>query len=385
MIPYGRQNINAADIAAVVSVLKSDYLTQGPQVPLFESHISGVTQSIFAVAGNSATSMLHVACLALGVDEGDIVWTSPITFVASSNSALYCGADVDFVDVDPSTANMCPIALEKKLLEAEKQGTLPKVIIPVHMAGHSCDMQAISELVVPYGIKIIEDAAHAIGGHYREQPIGSCQFSDITVFSFHPVKIITTAEGGVATTNNQQLFQAMQTYRSHGITKSAETMLRPDEGDWYYEQHHLGFNYRMTDIQAALGNSQITRLGEFVDRRNQLAKRYESLLNVLNVEFIQPLDNSYSAYHLFIVRLPTGIDRKSVFNLMRLAGICVHVHYFPVYLQPFYLQKGFEAGYCTGAERYYDNCLTLPLYPELTEGEQDFIVSTLIQIINKGQ
>ncbi|WP_434940386.1 UDP-4-amino-4,6-dideoxy-N-acetyl-beta-L-altrosamine transaminase [Shewanella sp. HL-SH8] len=382
MIPYGRQDINAADIEAVISVLNSDYLTQGPQAPLFEANICRETQANFAVAGNSATSMLHAACLALGVGKGDIVWTSPITFVASANCALYCGADVDFVDVDPSTANMCPVALEKKLLEAARLGILPKVIIPVHMAGHSCDMQAVSKLVKPYGIKIIEDAAHAIGGHYADMPIGSCQFSDITVFSFHPVKIITTAEGGVATTNCLQLSQAMQSYRSHGITKSADEMLRPDEGDWYYEQHNLGFNYRMTDLQAGLGNSQITRLSEFVDKRNQLAKRYELLLNKLDIKFIQPLNHCHSAYHLFIVRLPANIDRKSVFNLMRLAGICVHVHYFPVYLQPFYLQKGFLPGHCPGAEAYYSHCLTLPLYTELTESEQDFIVSNLTDILS---
>ncbi|MFT5760545.1 MAG: UDP-4-amino-4,6-dideoxy-N-acetyl-beta-L-altrosamine transaminase [Alteromonadaceae bacterium] len=381
MIPYGRQDLNTADIEAVISVLNSDYLTQGPQVPLFEANICRETQANFAVAGNSATSMLHAACLALGVGKGDIVWTSPITFVASANCALYCCAKVDFVDVDPSTANMCPDALEKKLLEADRLGILPKVIIPVHMAGHSCDMQAISKLIKPYGIKLIEDASHAIGGHYVDKPIGSCQFSDITVFSFHPVKIITTAEGGVATTNCPQLSQAMQSYRSHGITKTADEMLRPDEGDWYYEQHNLGFNYRMTDLQAGLGNSQITRLSEFVDKRNQLAKRYKLLLNKLDIKFIQPLNHCHSAYHLFIVRLPANIDRKSVFNLMRLAGICVHVHYFPVYLQPFYMKKGFLPGHCPGAETYYSHCLTLPLYTELTESEQNFIVSNLTRIL----
>ncbi|WP_434952534.1 UDP-4-amino-4,6-dideoxy-N-acetyl-beta-L-altrosamine transaminase [Shewanella sp. HL-SH4] len=381
MIPYGRQDLNTADIEAVISVLNSDYLTQGPQVPLFEANICRETQANFAVAGNSATSMLHAACLALGVGKGDIVWTSPITFVASANCALYCGAKVDFVDVDPSTANMCPDALEKKLLEADRLGILPKVIIPVHMAGHSCDMQAISKLIKPYGIKLIEDASHAIGGHYVDKPIGSCQFSDITVFSFHPVKIITTAEGGVATTNCPQLSQAMQSYRSHGITKTADEMLRPDEGDWYYEQHNLGFNYRMTDLQAGLGNSQITRLSEFVDKRNQLAKRYKLLLNKLDIKFIQPINHCHSAYHLFIVRLPANIDRKSVFNLMRLAGICVHVHYFPVYLQPFYMKKGFLPGHCPGAEIYYSHCLTLPLYTELTESEQNFIVSNLTRIL----
>lgn len=382
MIPYGRQDINALDIESVLQVLKSDYLTQGSQVPLFESNICGVTEASFAVAGNSATSMLHLACLALGVQKGDIVWTSPITFVASANCALYCGAEIDFVDVDPFTANMCLLALSKKLVLANKQGKLPKVIIPVHMAGHSCDMKKISELVKPYGIRIIEDAAHGIGGSYLGKPIGSCQYSDIVVFSFHPVKIITTAEGGVATTNDAGLAQQMRNYSSHGITKSKDVMLRPDEGDWYYEQHDLGFNYRMTDLHAGLGNSQIQRLGEFISRRHILVERYQEWLNDIDISIIIPLYCSVSAYHLLIAQLPQTVDRKSIFNAMRALGICVHVHYFPVHLQPFYLNLGFKAGDYPNAEYYYQHCLTLPLFPSLTKEQQEYICHSLKGLIS---
>lgn len=377
MIPYGRQNISAEDIAAVTAVLKSDCLTQGPQVPLFEQHICAVTSAKFAVAANSATSMLHLACLALGVAEGDCVWTSPITFVASANSALYCGAQVDFVDVNRFTGNMCPEALEKKLQYAKANNCLPKVLIPVHMAGHSCDMQAIWLLAQSYGVRVIEDASHCIGGSYQNTKIGACRYSDITIFSFHPVKIITTAEGGVATTNNTDLAESMMLLRSHGITKDPHVMLRPDEGDWYYEQHALGFNYRMTELQAALGNSQINRLNSFVEQRNKLVSTYLEELAKLNVTCVVPLDNSDSAYHLMIVLLPEHIERKAIFEAMRDAGIFVHVHYFPVHLQPYYLNKGFAEHDFPEAEFFYRHCLTLPLFPDLTEQEQRYILDIL--------
>jgi UDP-4-amino-4,6-dideoxy-N-acetyl-beta-L-altrosamine transaminase len=377
MIPYGHQSISQSDIDAVTTVLTSDYLTQGPQVPMFESAVATVTRAEYAVAGNSATSMLHVACLALGVLQQDIVWTSPITFVASANCALYCGAKVDFVDVDPLTGNMSAVALANKLQEAKKQGCLPKVIIPVHLCGHSCNMDVIGTLAKQYGVRVIEDASHAIGGQYQEQYIGQCQYSDITVFSFHPVKIITTAEGGVATTNCAELAKAMVFYRSHGVTRDKEMMLRPDEGDWYYEQHFLGLNYRMTDLQAALGNSQITRLDEFVAKRNQLARQYHFLLKDTGVEFVSPLDNTLSAYHLMMILLPENIARKVVFDAMRAAGICVHVHYFPVHLQPYYLNLGFAEHDFPQAEHFYRHCLTLPLYPDLSDEQLVFITETL--------
>ncbi len=381
MIPYGRQNISDEDIAAVTAVLKSDYLTQGPQVPLFEKGICAVTSAEHAVAANSATSVLHLACLALGVGQGDSVWTSPITFVASANSALYCGATVDFVDVNRLSGNMCPQALEAKLKQAKINNSLPKVLIPVHMAGHSCDMQAIGMLAKAYGVKVIEDASHGIGGSYQDAKIGACQYSDITVFSFHPVKIITTAEGGVGTTNDPLLAESMAQLRSHGIIRDSESMLRPDEGDWYYEQHTLGFNYRMTELQAALGNSQIKRLDSFVAQRNEIAKRYQLAFADLRLKCVIPLKDSLSAYHLMIVQLPEDLDRKVIFNAMRAAGIWVHVHYFPVHLQPYYLKQGFAEQDFPEAEYFYQHCLTLPLFPDLTEDELSFIIDTLRGLI----
>ncbi|GGP45000.1 UDP-4-amino-4,6-dideoxy-N-acetyl-beta-L-altrosamine transaminase [Shewanella saliphila] len=381
MIPYGRQSISTADIEAVTSVLKSDFLTQGPQVPRFESNIAQLTQSKFAIAANSATSLLHVACLALGVTKQSTVWTSPISFVASANCALYCGAKIDFVDIDPLTANMCPKALEEKLAKASKNDSLPKVIIAVHMAGHSCEMKQISQLAKHYGIKVIEDAAHAIGGKYLNFPIGSCQFSDITIFSFHPVKIITTAEGGVATTNNPQFAKSMRMTCSHGITKKPVDLYQTDEGAWFYEQHSLGFNYRMTDLQAALGSSQLNQLSSFVNRRNLLASGYQKHFNETEIEVILPLNNSLSAYHLLIVKLPEHCNRKRIFEAMRDAGIGVHVHYIPIHLQPYYQALGFKKGNFPAAETYYQSCLTLPLFPDLTTEEQDFICDTLKELV----
>ncbi|MDO6774781.1 MULTISPECIES: UDP-4-amino-4,6-dideoxy-N-acetyl-beta-L-altrosamine transaminase [unclassified Shewanella] len=382
MIPYGRQSISQQDIDAVTDVLQSDFLTQGPQVPRFEANIAAFTHSKFAVAGNSATSLLHVACLALGVTFKDTVWTSPISFVASSNCAVYCGATIDFVDINYETANLCPKALAKKLSQAALNNSLPKVIIAVHMAGHSCDMQSIAQLARQYGVKVIEDAAHAIGGRYLDFPIGSCQFSDITVFSFHPVKIITTGEGGVATTNDAKLAEAMKRSCSHGITKQSEELINSDEGDWYYEQQSLGFNYRITDLQAALGNSQLSSLESFVEKRNSLAKRYVERLKNTNVQIVLPLEETVSAYHLFIVLLPQKVDRKEVFNEMRQAGIGVHVHYIPIHLQPFYQELGFTKGDFPQAESYYQSCLTLPIFPSLTEIEQDLICEKLKGLLN---
>ncbi|QSX36121.1 UDP-4-amino-4,6-dideoxy-N-acetyl-beta-L-altrosamine transaminase [Shewanella sedimentimangrovi] len=378
MILYGRQDISPQDIAAVVEVLNSDFLTQGPRVPAFEQAICDLTQATHAVAVNSATSALHIACLALGVGAGDLVWTSPITFVASANCALYCGAEVDFVDVEPTTGNMSPAALKAKLETAQTRGRLPKVIIPVHLAGHSCDMKTIGALARQYGVSLVEDASHSVGGTYDGDRIGACSYSDITVFSFHPVKIITTAEGGVATTNDARLAEKMALYRSHGITKAVEKLQRPDEGPWYYEQQELGFNYRMTELQAALGLSQLDRLQTFVEIRNRLAESYRSALTGSAVKTVDPLAGSLSAYHLQIVRLPDPAKRRAVFEKMQADGIQVHVHYFPVHLQPYYLGLGFKEGDFPDAEAFYRKIMTLPLHPGIKVKEVDYIVECLL-------
>ncbi|WP_345850475.1 UDP-4-amino-4,6-dideoxy-N-acetyl-beta-L-altrosamine transaminase [Shewanella algae] len=382
MIPYGKQNISQDDIDAVVEVLQSDWLTQGPKVPAFEQAICDYTGGKFAVAVNSATSALHIACLALDVGPGDRVWTSPITFVASANCALYSGAKVDFVDVNPESGNMCPEALKAKLEQAKREGTLPKVVIPVHLCGHSCDMAAIAELGKAYGFKIIEDASHGIGGSYQGHKLGSCEFSDITVFSFHPVKIITSAEGGMALTKSQVLADKMTLFRSHGISREPNTLLRPDEGGWYYEQHTLGFNYRMTDLQAALGVSQLKRLDEFVSKRNQWAEYYTQALAKQPVVSVEPLLGSVSARHLYMIRLKQAERRREVFDSMRERGVQVHVHYFPVHLQPYYLDLGFKAGDFPSAEQFYEEILTLPLFPALIEQEVEYICSGIAEIMS---
>jgi UDP-4-amino-4,6-dideoxy-N-acetyl-beta-L-altrosamine transaminase len=385
MIPYGRQDINQADIDAVVAVLRSDFLTQGPVVPAFENAVASYCGVQHAVAVNSATSALHIACLALGVGKGDVVWTTPITFVASANCALYCGATVDFVDIDPLTYNLSVDRLAEKLEDAAKTGKLPKVVIPVHLCGQACDMVAIYALGQKYGFKIIEDASHAIGGKYKDKPIGNCKYSDITVFSFHPVKIITTGEGGMAVTSDAALAKKMRLLRSHGISSVSEDMLeRPPKEIWNYQQIDLGFNYRMMDIQAALGLSQMERLEEFVSKRQEIAKRYNQQLSPLPL--ITPWQNShsYSAFHLYVIRLKlTEIHRnqRQVYDALTSAGILVNLHYIPVYLQPYYSKMGFPEGYCPNAEQFYSEAISIPLYPGLTAIQQDLVVTKLYEAI----
>ncbi|MFC1684676.1 UDP-4-amino-4,6-dideoxy-N-acetyl-beta-L-altrosamine transaminase [Pseudomonadota bacterium] len=384
-IPYGRQDINQQDIDAVVEVLKSDWLTQGPVVPQFEEKIAQYCGAANAVAVNSATSALHIACLALGLGPGDWLWTSPNTFVASANCGLYCGAQVDFVDIDPSSYNMCVIALEEKLVKAEQEGCLPRIVIPVHFAGQPCDMQSIGKLAQRYGFKVIEDASHAIGARYRNVPIGNCRYSDITVFSFHPVKIITTGEGGMALTNDVQIARRMQILRSHGITRDAEEMTCAPDGPWYYQQIDLGFNYRMTDIQAALGLSQMQRLDEFVTKRHAIAKRYDELLADFPVVTPWLHSDNYSALHLYVVRLnltKVAKTHRDVFEGLRAADIGVNLHYIPVYRQPYYTDMNFKPRLCPEAEQYYSEAISLPIYPALTEVEQDQVVTALQMVTN---
>lgn len=372
MLPYGRQQLSEHDIQAVVDVLRSDFLTQGPAVPAFETAVAAYCGAGHAVAVNSATSALHLACLALEVGPGDWVWTSPITFVASANCALYCGASVDFVDIDPSTFNLSVECLAAKLAEAECRGRLPKVVIAVHLCGQSCDMAAVFELSRQYGFKVVEDASHAIGGQFRGRPIGCCEFADIAVFSFHPVKIITTGEGGMALTNDAALARRMALLRSHGITRDPAQMTHAADGPWHYQQIDLGFNYRMTDLQAALGLSQLSRLDEFVARRHVLAESYRQQLAGLPLNWQLPEGEGRSALHLFVIRLQTGLCEKSrldVFNALRDAGIGVNLHYIPVHLQPYYRKLGFKSGDFPRAEQYYAEAMTLPLFPAMT-GEQ---------------
>jgi UDP-4-amino-4,6-dideoxy-N-acetyl-beta-L-altrosamine transaminase len=386
IIPYGRQDINQSDIDAVVNVLLSDYLTQGPVVPAFEKAVADYCGAQHAVAVNSATSALHIACLALGVGNGDIVWTTPITFVASANCALYCGATVDFVDIDPSTYNLSVERLEEKLIQAEKTGKLPKVVIPVHLCGQPCDMAAIHALSQQYGFRIIEDASHAIGGKYKGEPIGNCRYSDITIFSFHPVKIITTGEGGMAVTNDSALAKHLRLLRSHGISSTPEDMQpRPSQEIWNYQQLDLGFNYRMTDIHAALGLSQMQRLDEFVTKRHAIAKRYDQQLSDLPVVTPWQHPDGFSSYHLYVIRLKLDAINKThrqVYEALRAAGILVNLHYIPVYRQPYYERMGFKVGYCVEAEQYYYEVISIPMYPGLSEVEQEFVIESLRDAIN---
>ncbi|MGL5949290.1 MAG: UDP-4-amino-4,6-dideoxy-N-acetyl-beta-L-altrosamine transaminase [Aeromonas sp.] len=384
LIPYGQQEINQADIDSVLAVLQSDYLTQGPQVPAFEQALIAHTQASYALAVNSATSALHIACLALGLGPDDWLWTTPITFVASANCALYCGAKVDFIDIDPATYNLCPKQLAKKLAAAKLSGTLPKILVPVHLSGQPCAMQEIKQLADAYGVRIIEDASHAIGARYAGEPIGNCRYSDITVFSFHPVKIITTAEGGAVTTNDAALANKMALLRSHGITRNPAQMHGASDGPWYYQQIALGFNYRMTELQAALGVSQMRRLGDFVSARHKLAKRYNAHLATLPLTLPYQLPNTYSGLHLYIIRLQLdaiSLSHLEVFNALRERGIGVNLHYIPVHLQPWYQQMGFSLGDFPTAEQYYCEAISLPLFHAMTETQQDRVIAALESIL----
>jgi UDP-4-amino-4,6-dideoxy-N-acetyl-beta-L-altrosamine transaminase len=379
MIPYGHQDITRADIDAVVEVLNSDFLTQGPQVPIFEKKIGTWVDASHVIAVNSATSALHIACLALGLGEGDLLWTSPITFVASANCGLFCGAQVDFVDIDPRTNNLCPVALENKLIKAKSLGRLPKILVPVHFAGRPCDMRAIRKLGEKYGFYIIEDASHAIGSHYLGGPIGSCRYSDITIFSFHPVKIITTGEGGAALTNCPNLAEKMANLRSHGITRDRALMKKQvEEGPWYYEQIALGFNYRMTDLQAALGSSQIDRLEMYIRRRQEIASYYQK--HLIDLPLILPDRCDDSAYHLFVVCVDTTKTKKTraeIFNAMRAQDIGVNVHYIPVHLHPYYSNLGFKKGSFPVAEEYYARAMSIPIYPAMTNRQLETVVDAM--------
>lgn len=384
MIPYGRQNINQADIDAVVAVLSEDFLTQGPAVSRFERTVTNYCGAQHGVAVSSATAGLHIACLALDLGPGDWLWTSPNTFVASANCALYCGAQVDFVDIDPNTYNMCTDRLAEKLAQAEKIGKLPKIVMPVHLCGQSCDMAVIDALSQQYGFRIIEDASHAIGGKYKNEPIGNCRYSDITVFSFHPVKIITTGEGGMALTNNSILADRLQRYRSHGITSDASIMEpRPADEIWNYQQISLGFNYRMTDIQAALGVSQMTRLDEFVIKRHQIGKRYDEAFSGIEFEVPWQHPECYSSYHLYPIRIKmeeTQKTQRQIYDVLMSAGINVNLHYIPVYRQPFYEKMGFNAGYCPESEKYHKEAISLPMYPSLPDSDQEYVIEILHSI-----
>jgi UDP-4-amino-4,6-dideoxy-N-acetyl-beta-L-altrosamine transaminase len=387
MIPYGRQDINDADVAAVVAALTSDYITQGPAAPRFEQALMAATGAPFCSAVSSATAGLHIACLALGLGPGDTLWTSPNTFVATANAALYCGASVDFVDIEPRSYNMSTAALALKLEQAERDGRLPKIVAPVHFAGQSCDMREIHALSGRYGFKIIEDASHAIGASYLDGLVGDCRFSDICVFSFHPVKIVTTAEGGACTTRDPELAARMAQLRTHGITRDAARMSGASDGPWYYQQTMLGLNYRMTDIQAALGASQMNRLKTFVDARHRLAARYDAMLADLPVVTPWQHPDSRSALHLYPVRVSPGPARRSrreVFDAMRAGGIGVNVHYIPVHLQPYYRDLGFRPGQFPEAEAYYAETISLPLYATLTDAEQDVVVRVLSEALQGG-
>ena len=385
MIPYGRQDITQKDVDAVIDVLQSDFLTQGPLVPRFEKAIAKKVGADYALAVNSATSALHIACLALGLEKDDWLWTSPITFVASANCGLYCGAKVDFVDIDPKTYNLCPVALARKLELAERDGRLPKVVVVVHLCGQPCDMQAIHGLARRYGFRVIEDASHAIGGKYQGEYVGNGRYSDITVFSFHPVKIITTGEGGMALTNDDGLAARMTLLRSHGVTRDAELMTQTADGPWYYQQVELGFNYRMTELQAALGLSQLDRLDDYVTRRNEIAARYDSALSQLPVVIPWQHPDGYSARHLYVIRLQRdqlATTHRKVFESLLMQGVGVNLHYIPVHTQPYYVQLDSHTGTFPEAESYYADAISLPLYPTMSQEQQEKVVLALTRALS---
>lgn len=380
LIPYSTQSIDESDLAAVRQALTSGWLTQGEAVPRFESAFARIHGVAHAVAVCNATAALHIACLALGAGPGTRIWTSPNSFVASANCALYCGASIDFVDIDPLTRNMSTEALERKLRQAKDEGGLPGIVIPVHFAGLPCDLQRMRELADEYGFSIVADASHAVGARYLDAGVAE-RFADISVFSFHPVKIITTAEGGLLATQREDLAQALRLLRTHGVTREASELEHPAPGPWYYEQQVLGFNYRLTDLQAALGTSQLARLGDFHERRRFLAERYSRLLAGLPIRLpVEPPDR-ISAWHLYAVEVPQDIDRGAVFRHLREAGIGVNVHYMPIHLQPYYRRMGFAAGMFPHAEAYAERALSLPLYPGLTEAQQDQVVAALRQAV----
>lgn len=379
-IPYGRQDVTDSDIASVVAVLRSEFLTQGPAVPSFEQSIASLVGAQHAIATNSATSALHIACLALGLGKGGLLWTVPNTFVASANCARYCDADVDFVDIDPCTWNISLPKLEEKLLVARRNGRLPDIVVPVHYAGQPTDQEAIWKLAQDYGFRILEDASHAIGASAHGEPVGSCRWSDITVLSFHPVKIITSGEGGMALTNDSVIAEKLSLLRSHGITRDSSRYEQADPGPWYYEQQELGFNYRLTDIQAALGESQLRRLGNYVEMRNQLAQRYNEQLAGLPITLPTIKLGNHSAWHLYVVRIRDNNSSPAhgdVFNAMRAGGVNVNLHYLPVHLQPYYRRLGFKSGQFPEAEAHGREAITLPLYPTLPEIEQEQVIKLL--------
>ena len=380
MIYYGRQDINEADIQAVEAVLRSDFLTQGPAIERFERRVADYCGAKYAVAVCNATAALHIACLAAGMGKGDVLWTTPITFVASANCALYCGSDVDFVDIDAKTYNMSADLLEDKLRTAKAEGKLPKMVIPVHLAGQSCDMRRIRALADEYGFAVTEDASHAVGAEYLDTKVGSCAFSDMTVFSFHPVKIVTTGEGGMVLTNNKDLYEKLLLYRSHGITRDPARMTHESDGAWYYQQIELGYNYRMTDIQAALGASQMARLDAFVARRRELAARYDELLRELPLVTPHVIEGANPSWHIYVVRMAfdqISKTKQQIFEEMKEQGVVLNLHYIPVHRQPYYEKLGFRQGDFPQSEKYYDEAFTLPLYYDLTNDEQDRIVESL--------
>ena len=386
MIYYGRQDINEADIQAVESVLRSDFLTQGPAIEQFERRVADYCGAKYAVAVCNATAALHIACLAAGLGKGDVLWTSPVTFVASANCALYCGGDVDFVDIDAKTYNMSADLLEEKLRMAKTEGKLPKMVIPVHLAGQSCDMRRIRALADEYGFAVTEDASHAVGAEYLDTKVGSCAFSDMTVFSFHPVKIVTTGEGGMVLTNDAALYEKLRLYRSHGITRDPRYMTHESDGPWYYQQIALGFNYRMTDMQAALGCSQMDRLDEFVARRRALAARYDTLLQGLPVVTPYVMTEAHPSWHIYIIRInheQIGKTKQQVFEAMKKRGIALNLHYIPVHRQPYYEKLGFHRGDFIQSEKYYEEAFTLPLFYELTDEQQNYIVESLRNVLQK--